>query len=311
MCSAPPTDPTLEAVQSRTAGDRIIRGAATRGLAYLIGTGLTALAFALLLRHLGASDFGRFSTVIALGTIAAGLAELGLQALGQRWYVAADDQQRPGVIANILGIRLVITPLLVAGAVIFAVIAGYSTQMVIGTAVAGIGLGLVAIATTLWLPLQIALRITTVAALELARQLTIAAAICVLVVADAALVSFFFGYLAAGLAMLIPTAVVARRTLVAPRWSWKTWRPLLAEAAPLALAIALNTLYLRVLIVMSSLLASDQQTGLFAAASRITEVIVAIPLFVASAAFPLLAHAGERDEARLDTRFAESVRWRC
>jgi O-antigen/teichoic acid export membrane protein len=299
MSSAPPTDPTLQAVQSRTAGDRIIRGGAARGLAYITGTGATALAFALLLRHLGVDDFGRFSTVIALGTIAAGLSELGLQTLGQRWYVAADDERRPGVIADILGIRLVITPVLVLATVLFAVIAGYSTEMVAGTAIAGVGLGLVAISTALWLPLQIGLRFATVATLEFARQVTIAAAIVVLVVVGAGLLPFFFGYLAAGLAMLIPTAIVARRSLVAPRWQWRTWRPMLIEAWPLALSIALNTLYLRMLIVMSSLLTTQKETGLFAAASRITEVIVAVPLFIASAAFPLLAHAGDRDQERL------------
>jgi O-antigen/teichoic acid export membrane protein len=299
MSEAPLEDHALAAVRSREAGGRIIRGGAARGLAYLTGTGLTALAFALLLRHLGVADFGRFSTVIALATIAVGLADIGLQTLSQRLYVSADDAGRAGLIGNVLGIRLVATPVTVAAAVVFAALAGYSAAMVTGTVVVGLGFALVAASTTLWLPLQISLRLKTVAFLEFGRQCTTAIAIVVLVVAGAGLVPFFFGYLAAGAAMLVPTALVARRYLVPPRLSWRSWKPLLVEVAPLAVAIALNTLYLKLLIVMASLLTSEHQTGLFAAASRVTEVLVAVPLFVASSALPLLAHAGEYDEERL------------
>ena len=299
MSGAPPEDPALAAVRSTEAGGHIIRGGAARGLAYLAGTGLTALAFALLLRHLGVADFGRFSTVVALATIAVGLADVGLQTLSQRLYVNADAEQRRGLIADVLGIRLLATPITISLAVVFAVVAGYSAAMVTGTVVVGLGFAFVAASTTLWLPLQIGLRLGTVALLELGRQCTIAVAIVALVAMGAGLVPFFFGYLAAGAAMLVPTALVARRYLVAPRLRWSTWKPLLAEVAPLAIAIAMNTLYLKLLIVMASLLTSEHETGLFAAASRVTEVLVAVPLFVASSALPLLAHAGEYDENRL------------
>ena len=76
----------MSAVESRDAGDRIIRGGALRSGGYLISTGSTAIAFAFLLRHLGVDDFGRFATVIALVAVAIGLTEVGLTIIGQRRY---------------------------------------------------------------------------------------------------------------------------------------------------------------------------------------------------------------------------------
>ena len=93
----------------------------------MIGTGSTALAFALLLRHLSVVDFGRFSTVIALVTVAAGLAKAGLTVVGQRLYATADAAGRRRLIRNLVGIRLLLTPVAVVGCALFAVVAGYGT----------------------------------------------------------------------------------------------------------------------------------------------------------------------------------------
>src|SRR3954449_5887107 len=116
MSSPRRDDSVTLAVESPGAGVRVIRGGAARGTAYLAGTALTALAFALLLRHLGVRSFGQFSTVIAVATIAIGLAEAGLQTVGQRMSLRADETGRRTIIADILAIRLVATPLAVVGA---------------------------------------------------------------------------------------------------------------------------------------------------------------------------------------------------
>jgi O-antigen/teichoic acid export membrane protein len=77
------------------------------------------------------------------------------------------------------------------------------------------------------------------------------------------------------------------------------WVPILREAAPVALALAVNVLYVRVLIILMSLLASPLQTGYFATSYRVLEVFVFVPLLMLGSAFPILAHAGGADESRL------------
>jgi O-antigen/teichoic acid export membrane protein len=294
------TDGSLAEIESRTAGARIIRGGTVRAGGYLVSTGTTAVAFALLLRHLGVVDFGRFSTVIALVTIAAGLAEAGLQVTAQRRFAVASLAGQRALLRDVIGIRLVFTPVAVVVCAVFALAAGYGSTLVWGTLVAGTGAVIVVVAGTMAIPLAMQLRYVALTLLEVGRQLVIVAGIVVLVAAGAGLGAFFAVYLAAGVAMLILTvAVVGRRYVVAPRLRSSEWRPIVREAAPLALALAINVLYLKVLIVMASLLTSGKEVGLFATASRVTEVLVGLPTFMVGVAFPLLAHAGAHDEERL------------
>jgi O-antigen/teichoic acid export membrane protein len=63
--------------------------------------------------------------------------------------------------------------------------------------------------------------------------------------------------------------------------------------------VAVNQVYLRILVVLMSLLSTSHQTGLFATAFRVNDIFVGLPIFMVGAAFPVLAHAGRADEARL------------
>jgi O-antigen/teichoic acid export membrane protein len=291
----------VSAVESRDAGDRIIRGGAMRSAGYLVSTGSTAVAFAFLLRHLGVDDFGRFATVIALVAVAVGLTEAGLTTIGQRRYATgATLEDQRAVLADLVGIRLGLTPIGVAAAVVFSVVAGYGSTMVLGVLVAGIGGVLTTTAQTVALPLTVELKLGRVTIIEVVRQLTVVVGIVVLVVADAGLGAFFWAYMASGVVMLlVAVALVPRAHVVRPSRALRRWGSVIREAGPLALSIAINTFYVRMLIVLASLLVVEHEVGLFATASRVTEVLLGLPVFMFGTAFPLLAHAGARDEARL------------
>jgi O-antigen/teichoic acid export membrane protein len=291
----------VSAVESTDAGDRIIRGGALRSGGYLVSTGSTAIVFAFLLRHLGVDDFGRFATVIALVAVAVGLTEAGLTVIGQRRYAAgATLEDQRAVLADLVGIRLGLTPMGVALAVAFSLIAGYSSTMVVGVVVAGVGGILTTTAQTLALPLTVELKLGRVTIIEVVRQLTVVAVIVVLVALDAGLGAFFWAYLVSGVVMMLVAVLLVPRAHVAgPSVALRRWTSIVREAGPLALSIAINTFYVRMLIVLASLLVAQHEVGLFATASRVTEVLLGLPVFMFGTAFPLLAHAGTRDEARL------------
>jgi O-antigen/teichoic acid export membrane protein len=300
------------AIHRDDAGTAVVRGGALRAAGYLVGTGAVALAFALLLRHLGVAAFGRFSTVVAVVTVAAGLAEAGLTTVGQRRFVLAgsrDAQRR--VLGVLVTLRLILTPIAVLLAVGFAAVAGYSEAMITGTAVAGLGGVLAVVAATVAIPLNAELRFVALTALEVVRQLVIVGVVIVLVAAGAGLGPFFLAYLVSGAAMLVLAWVFAgRRYRVRPMWVPGDLRSVLREVGPLAVALALNAFYLKLIIILASLVTSDTEVGLFAAASRVTEVIVGLPILMFGVAFPILAHAGYHDEQRLAyalQRLAESA----
>jgi len=294
-----PADPS-NALTDSDAGGRAIRGGAIRVLGYGGGLLLTALVTPFLLRHLGVAQFGQYTTVIAIVALVQGLTDAGLTIVGQRAYVHADAERRRTLLADLLGIRLVLTPIGIALGVLFAVVAGYPNALVTGTILAGIGIVLAVVAAALAMPLSVELRLGAVTTIDLLRQLTIVAGIAVLVIGGAGLSAFFGVYVVAGaVALAAALAFLGTSSWVAPRFAWAEWKPLLREALPVALSLMVNTTYVRALIVICSLLATEQQTGLFAASYRVSEILLGVPQMMLGAAFPIIAHAHVADRDRL------------
>ncbi len=188
---------------------------------------------------------------------------------------------------------------MVAG-VAFAAVAGYDHVLVIGTLIAGIGMVLQALTNILTAPLQGELRFGWVAAIDVARQAVSVALIVALVLAGAGLTPFFAVTIPAGLVTVAFAAVLVRRDVpLRPRFRGGEWWPLVRDTLPYAAAIAVNTLYFRVTIVVMSLAAAARQTGYFATSFRVTEVLIGVPALAVGAAFPILSRAARDDRERL------------
>ena len=118
----------------------MIRGGVLRTVGYGVGIVLSVVAVAILIRHLGASDFGRYVTVISLITIVGSLAEAGLTNSASASTRRLEGERRDAVMRNLLGLRLAISTVGAVAAVASALAAGYPSAMVAGTAVGGLGL---------------------------------------------------------------------------------------------------------------------------------------------------------------------------
>ncbi|HZV72225.1 MAG TPA: oligosaccharide flippase family protein [Conexibacter sp.] len=298
--SDPEPDTDGHALAHPGAGDKAIRGGILRVAGYGAGLVLTAVASIFLLRHLGVVRFGQYTTVIAIVTIVQGMTDAGLTVVGQRIYVHADAERRRTLLADLVGIRLVLTPLGIAIGVLFALVAGYPNALVTGTILAGVGVILSVVAAALAMPLSAELRLGAVTAIDFVRQLVIVAGIVGLVIAGAGLVPFFLVYVVGGAAAVAAAlAFLGIGSWVAPRFSWRDWKPLLKETIPVALSLVVNNTYVRALIILCSLLATAEQTGLFATSYRVSEILLGVPQMMLGAAFPILAHAHVADERRL------------
>lgn len=286
---------------SGDAGGKVIRGGLLRTGGYLVGTIAATAASVVLLRYLGPVEVGRYVTVMSLLAIVGGLTDAGLTVIGQREYtIATTEEDRRRLLARIVAMRIAITPVGVIVATLFAIAAGYDSTLVLGTLIGGAGVVLANVAATLTVPLSVQLRLGAVTATEVVKQFVTAAGMAILAVAGAGLLAFFATGVAAGAAALVLAIALAGAAGRAwPHFAVREWTPLLREAAPVALALAVNVLYVRALIILMSLLASPLETGYFATSYRVLEVFVFIPLLMVGSAFPVLAHAGDADEARL------------
>jgi O-antigen/teichoic acid export membrane protein len=282
------------------AGPTAIRGAAVRVGGYFASVALSVISAAVLLRYLGAQRFGQYTTIFSLMTIVMGVAEAGTTQIGVREYAVRAPDERASVLGNLQGLRVVLTIAGVFIALVFALLAGYTDQMVLGAALYGAGLVVTVVALTLTIPLQAEIRLVAVSLLELLRQGSTVVVLLLLVAAGAGVAAFLSATIPVGILLLVATLLVVRRTVplrisVDPA----EWRRLLADTLPYAAAIAIGVLYSYVTILLMSLVATETETGYFGAAHRIFYVLTQVPGLVVAAAFPVLARAARDDHERL------------
>ena len=151
--------PELDLLDSPTAGPAAIRGGVLRVVSYLAGTLLGVGSAALLFRHLGVVDTGRYSLAIYLVAIVAGVSDLGLTAIGVREFSIRTGPARDSLARNLLGFRIALSSVGVVAITLFAVIAGDGAAFAFGVALAGIGLILQSAQSTLVISLISNLRL--------------------------------------------------------------------------------------------------------------------------------------------------------
>lgn len=296
----PMADRETQLLDTPEAGSAAIRGGAIRVAGFGAGVVITALSAALLFRHLAVEDGGRYVTVLALVSIVAGLTDAGLTGLATRELVVRHPSERGPLLRNLIGLRIVLSVVGLAGAVAFAAVAGYGSAMVVGTALAGLGAVIQTFQNTLAVQLMVDLRLGWVTILELIRQLVLVIGIVVLVLVDAGLVPF--------LALLIPASLVAVGLTVwlvrgqvpmRPAFDWNEWRVLVRDVLPFAAIVLVTLIYFRIALIVLSLVSTARETGYFGASFRITEVLITIPQLAAASAFPIFVRAARDDHVRL------------
>jgi O-antigen/teichoic acid export membrane protein len=294
----PPPAPG-ETLDAPSAGATAIRGSVLRSGGYALGVLLSLVSAPLLIRHLGLDEFGVYATIIALVTIVSGLSELGLTSLGVREWVQRDEAGRARLMHDLLGARLAFAAVGCVGAMAFAVAAGYDSHRLLATGLACVGVVIQGVQAALTVPLAARLRQGVIATAELVRQAVLVALIVVLVIAGAGLVPLLAASIPAALASLVFTASVAREGLVMPSFHPRHWAHLLRGTVPFAAAVAVNIIYFRITMIVTSLVANATQSGEFAVAFRVLEVLITVPGLLIGALFPLFAHAAVADRERL------------
>lgn len=281
------------------AGNAAIRGGAIRVGSFAVGSIISIAGGALLFRHLGVVDAGRYTTALSLGALVAGITDLGLTAIAIRELATLEGEARARLARNMLGIRLVLTTIGVLLVTAFAFVA-YGGLLGAGVLITGAGVLVASVQSTYATPLMAELRLGWVAGLDLARQLASVALIVAFVLLGATLLPFVAVPLLTALAIVVPTALLARRSVpLRPAFALPEWRAIVAPVLTYSLAVAAGALAFRLAIVLVSVLAGEQELGYFSISFRIVEVLLIIPGLLVGAAFPIFARAARDDPERL------------
>jgi O-antigen/teichoic acid export membrane protein len=283
-----------------SAGPAAIRGSLLRTAGYLVGIGLSLVSVPLLFSHLGVDDYGRYVTVIAFVTIVQGITDVGLGQIGVREFAIRAGAQRERLMRNLVGVRLTLTACGVGLATAFAGVAGYGHAVTIGTLIAGVGMVLAVLQGTFALPLAAQLRLGWITALDLLRQILSVGGIVVLVLAGSRLLGFLAISVPVGIVVLAVTLVVVRGGMpMRPSFERAEWTLLMRSVLPFAAAVVVGTFYLRLTVVLTSLLATHRQSGYYALSFTVISVLIAIPALTVGSTLPVLARAARDDRERL------------
>jgi O-antigen/teichoic acid export membrane protein len=279
-------EPALIAREARDASRGSAIKLAAEALSRLVGLATTLL----LIRGLGASDFGAFGRLSVMALLLAELAELGLSTLASRSLVAGSLSLRA-----LVRVRLVL----------FGVVGG--------VAIASAGLFPVLAPLVLWFVLSgwgeflgVALRsrgrrvAEAIVLLVLRTGGLVAAAI--LLWRGAGLTALSWGLAVSTLPALLLGAWLLRRA--AGTGEDAGVGTVMREAFPLAIHGGLVLLSPRVEFLVLSLLRADRETGLFLAALRVYEFLNVIPAAVSAGAMPGLTREALRGRGDVRERTA-------
>lgn len=299
------TDPDVIAAEDPLGGEDLAHRVTSGGMVRVVGFGLTnvlaALTSIVLLRHLGVDEFGRYGTVMALMTIVNGITDGGMTIAGTRELALLPaGPERRALTGVILGIRIVLTLLGVALAILFALVAGYDDVLVEGTVLAGAGVVLLAAASVLTLPLVVELRNFRLTVYELSKQLTALVATIAFVAAGAGLLTMLGVQTIVGAAAVAVVGLVGgAAAFVRPRYDRAEWIRIVRVALPVAIAGVLAVLYLRILVVMGSLMLDDREVGYLVTSARVIEVLAGLPMLIIGVALPVVSVAARDNPERL------------
>lgn len=295
-----PVPAEFDTLASPTAGGAAIRGGALRVTGYFFGVLLSVLSAAVLFRYLGPDDAGKYVTILAIVAIVGSMFDGGLHSLAIREASVRRGPDRSAVIDDLLGMRVVMGAVAILLAAGLAAILGYGPSLVLGSALASLGLVLWSTHLILAAPLVAGLRLGWVTAIDLFRNAGAVVLTLAGVAAGLGLIAFLAVPIPVAAVAVVWTAVLVRTQIsLRPSFRLDAWRVLLRDVVPYALATAAGLLYFRVAVVLLSLIASAHETGLYSAAFRTVEVLLIVPQLAVSTVLPIFAHAANKDRDRL------------
>lgn len=278
---------------------RVVLGTAARGGSFL-AVQLLGLAGAIVtLRYLGADENGRYAAVLALATVFNALTDVGLSVAAARMLsLRRPGAERQRMVSAVAGVRLSLSIAVAPAMIAFALLAGYPSRMIVGVALAALGVALQGIFAAYTTSLQVELRQGRVAVTELMRQSLTVLGIVVAVKTDAGLVGLVAALpLASALMLLFSRWLLGRGQIVRPRLTRAEASSIVREAAPIAIASIIGMVQMKFLVILMSIISASDETGYYGLTSRLYELAGGLPMLVTAVVLPVLTvAAAERRE---------------
>jgi O-antigen/teichoic acid export membrane protein len=269
---------------------RVAASTGVQALAKAIVFPLSFVAVSLSTRYLGERRFGELTTITVYAGFLSIVTEWGLPAWTVRALAREDEERQELVAGSMLTLRILIASAGTAAAVGIAFVLPYPSVVRTGIAVSALAVLATTAASAVGPILQARLRMTSVAASDLARMVVYV----LLLLAVIGLSWGVYGFVGANVASsLVALAIIyfgARRLMrVRPRVDLRLWRTALASSLALGAAMFVHSIYFRVDTVLLSVLKSQSDVGVYGFAYRFYETLLVLPALFTASVLPVVA----------------------
>lgn len=273
---------------------------------------LAVLVVKILTVYLGQSGYGQYATIYEFLAFFGAFADFGI------FTIAVREMSRKGsdeqvIFGNTLTLRTLFTAgaMLIASGAAFLIPQYQETVIPLGVAIAALSTFFVILSGTLSAALQIRLRMEIAAfSLVIGKVFTVLLILFLTqqIYPDSPQESFYFliwaGSLGAGITFLLTAFFTGKIFRIRFRFDPVQAKKIIVEAAPFAIALALHTFYIRMDILLLSLLlpvsdqgvcssrfCSDTEVGVYAVGARILEILLMVPIYFMNSVLPSLTRA--------------------
>ncbi len=288
----------------------------------ILTTAISLVMVGYLTRYLGASGFGRYTTVIAYLTFFNVFADLGLYMIVVR-ELSKVGAKCEKILGNALSFRGLTALALLLPAPFIALALPYP-QVVKQAMFIGAGafffLSLHSITISIF---QARLRMDQAVLSDVIGRSAILALVIVFIRLDFGLLAVISAVLIGNLIQFLVTFVLANRFIrIKPRFDFKIWKQLIYEAWPLAIAGILTMTYFKFDTILLSVLPLGKvvikgigeeviynnmaSVGIYGASYKVLEILVTFPAMFMGAVFPVLTGYISSGDKRVRDTFSKS-----
>lgn len=288
----------------------ILRNVSALTIAQMLYRGVSLVLAIALARYLGVSDQGTYGLIMNYVAVFGAITDLGIANL-----VIRDMNQRAEnaveLVNSYLTLLVSVNTVLYVGSIIIAFASGYSDDVVIGIAWAGLGTLFGGVSAGYYAVLAGKERMKRIAVIQVLITLTIASGFVLVMLLGGRVVPMTIVATAAGVITLVLHAIPARRLVegIRIRVQFERAYTLLKRGIPFALHVGSYIVLTKIDVVILDALKDTASVGVYTAAARLTYPLTLLSMVTAVAIFPVVSRTVNEERQIAFTLVSKSMRW--
>lgn len=264
-------------------------------------TAVALITTGIITRYLGVFGFGQLQTVFSYLAMFTVLADLGFFFIIVRDLSALDSQEeKVNFIGNALTIRIIAALVVYAIAAVVGFFIYKEPVIFWGIVFLSISFFALTLQNTVISVFQSTFRMDKTVIADIVGKTATLALIVYAMSIDKGLIGIYVAYIVGSLLNLAVALIMANKIIpIRLRFDLKIGRKILAESAPMGLAVILSTLYFKIDSVILSLIKGSFDVGIYGVPYKIIEVILAIPAIFANTILPIYSRYYRDRDKRL------------